>query len=101
MAKEIFDFTVFQTEWYKKEKEKARKLKKTKWWRKKISSGICHYCKKKIKPSELTMDHMIPISRGGLSERSNLVPCCKKCNAKKKYLLPYEWEEYMNSLKNT
>lgn len=83
------------------EKNKARELRKSSWWRKKISSGICHYCGEKINPGDLTMDHKIPLSRGGLSEKSNLVPACKECNNKKKYLLPLEWEEYINSIRKS
>ncbi|MCS7205130.1 MAG: HNH endonuclease [Leptospiraceae bacterium] len=83
----------------KKEKEKARKLRKTSWWKKKISKGICYYCGRKFKPSELTMDHKIPLSRGGSSTKENLVPCCKECNSKKKYLLPIEWDEYLQNLR--
>jgi 5-methylcytosine-specific restriction endonuclease McrA len=44
------------------------------------------------------MDHIVPIVRGGKSSKSNVVPCCKACNTKKKYLLPSEWQEYMASL---
>ena len=79
-------------------KEKARKLRDSSWWRKKCASGICSYCGRKVTPDELTMDHVIPLSRGGVSERFNLVPACKECNNKKKYLLPVEWEEYINNI---
>jgi len=44
------------------------------------------------------MDHIIPLSRGGTSERFNIVPACKECNNRKKYLLPTEWDEYLNSI---
>lgn len=74
----------------KVEKEKARNLKKSNWWQALLSKGICHYCKKKFKPEELTMDHIVPISRGGKSTKGNIVPCCKDCNNKKKYLTPVE-----------
>lgn len=80
------------------EKRKAQELRATAWWRKKTGAGVCHYCGEKFKPADLTMDHIIPLSRGGRSERINLAPACKECNNKKKYLLPFEWEEYMNSL---
>ena len=50
-------------------------------------------------PSELTMDHLVPIIRGGRSTQGNVVPACKECNSKKGYLLPLEWEEYLNSVK--
>jgi 5-methylcytosine-specific restriction endonuclease McrA len=45
------------------------------------------------------MDHLIPVVRGGKSVQGNLVPACKDCNSKKKYLLPAEWEEYITALK--
>jgi len=89
----VYDPAVF-----KKEKEKSRKLRSSAWWKKKRSSGICYYCRKKFKPADLTMDHVIPLSRGGTSSRENIVPCCKDCNKKKSYLLPAEWTEYLNSL---
>ncbi len=82
------------------EKQKARDLRKTPWWKNKISSGKCHYCGKVFPPTELTMDHKIPLARGGKSEKENLVPACKECNNKKKYMLPIEWDEYMNKLSN-
>ncbi|MBQ9447564.1 MAG: HNH endonuclease, partial [Victivallales bacterium] len=50
-------------------------------------------------PKELTMDHIVPIIRGGFTRKGNVVPCCKECNNKKKYMLPIEWQEYMDSLK--
>jgi len=45
------------------------------------------------------MDHIVPMSRGGKSTRGNVVPACKACNNKKKYMLPIEWEEYLETLK--
>lgn len=83
----------------KKEREKARKLKASQWWKRKKSSGICHYCHRHFTVKELTMDHVIPLARGGRSEKFNLVPCCKECNTKKKQMLPVEWDAYMQTLK--
>ena len=83
-----------------REKSKARELRESTWWKSKIASGRCYYCGGVFKPSELTMDHKIPLSRGGSSEKMNIVPACKECNNKKKYMLPTEWEEYMNNIKN-
>ncbi len=45
------------------------------------------------------MDHVIPLSRGGNSDKINIVACCKECNTKKKALLPVEWEEYLQTIK--
>lgn len=83
----------------KREKAKARELRDSQWWKNKRGKGECYYCGKKFKPSELTMDHIVPIVRGGKSTKGNIVPCCKECNNKKKYMLPMEWQEYMESLK--
>jgi 5-methylcytosine-specific restriction endonuclease McrA len=44
------------------------------------------------------MDHIVPMARGGKSTKGNVVPSCKECNNKKKYMLPVEWEEYLQSL---
>lgn len=76
----------------KKEKAKARRLRYTRWWRQKKSTGICHYCGRKFPPDEITMDHLIPLIRGGRSIKPNLVPSCKECNNQKKHMLPTEWE---------
>ena len=82
----------------RKEKEKARRLRKTQWWLSRIENGICYYCGRKVGRQNLTMDHIVPLSRGGKSKKGNVVPACKECNNKKKYMLPIEWEEYMQSL---
>ena len=43
----------------------------------------CQYCCKHFKPEELTLDHVLPKSRGGKNTWHNLVAACKKCNQKK------------------
>lgn len=73
-----------------REKAKARELRQSQWWKNEIARGICHYCGEKFKSSELTMDHVVPISRGGKSTKGNIVPCCKECNNKKKYMTPVD-----------
>ena len=70
---------------FRKEKSKGRKLRQTQWWKEKVSKGICHYCGGVFSPSSLTMDHIVPIARGGRSTKGNVVPSCKKCNTTKKY----------------
>ena len=73
-----------------KERAKARELRRTNWWRAQIQKGVCHYCGGKFPPSELTMDHIVPLSRGGHSTKGNIVPCCKACNNSKKYTMPVD-----------
>ena len=73
-----------------REKLKARQLRKTQWWKNEIARGLCHYCGGKFKPVELTMDHVVPLSRGGKSNKGNIVPSCKDCNNKKTYMTPVD-----------
>ena len=47
----------------------------------------CQYCAKRFKESELTLDHVIPRSKGGLSLWTNMVAACKPCNQKKRDFL--------------
>jgi len=83
----------------KKEREKARALRQTRWWKQRLARGICYYCRRHFPPSELSMDHVVPLIRGGKTTKGNVVTVCKECNSKKKYLLPMEWEAYVqNSL---
>ena len=80
----------------RREKAKARELRKSRWWQGKLGEGRCHYCGRETPISELTMDHVVPLTRGGHSVKSNLVTCCKECNNRKKNLLPQEWEDYLD-----
>ncbi len=84
--------------WIRKQKEKARHLRKTHWWNKRVEPGVCHYCGRKVGRDNLTMDHLVPLSRGGRSSKGNIVAACKECNTKKKYLLPVEWDQYLSSM---
>jgi 5-methylcytosine-specific restriction protein A len=67
----------------KKEKAKARELRQSSWWKQQVGKGICYHCEMKFAPQDLTMDHLIPIARGGKSNKNNCVPSCKECNTKK------------------
>jgi 5-methylcytosine-specific restriction enzyme A len=82
----------------RKEKAKAQTLRKSQWWKRKCSEGVCYFCGNKFHPKELTMEHVVPLIRGGKSSKGNIVPACKECNNKKKYLLPIEWEDYLKHL---
>ncbi len=100
MSDNLFFFSGSDEQFTKAERSKARSLRKTRWWQQKTSSGTCYYCGEKVGFKNLTMDHVIPLSRGGRSSKDNLVPCCKECNNKKNNYLPVEWEEYMDKLDN-
>jgi len=74
----------------RRERQRARELRESAWWKRKRATGICHHCGKKCSPRELTMDHLVPVVRGGKSTKGNLVPSCKACNSERKYRLPFE-----------
>jgi len=79
----------------RREKARARELRASGWWKRKVAAGACHYCGRQVGARALTMDHVVPLGRGGRSERSNTVPACKDCNNRKRSLLPWEWDEYL------
>lgn len=85
----------------RRERQKARDLRRTQWWRNRIARGICHYCGRQVAPAELTLDHVVPLVRGGRSSKGNCVPACKECNSHKQDLLPTEWERYLERLQQT
>ncbi len=43
----------------------------------------CQYCGKKFPLTELSLDHVLPRSRGGLATWDNVVCCCVSCNVRK------------------
>tara|TARA_Y100001958_G_C21223269_1_gene548635 strand:- start:49 stop:567 length:519 start_codon:yes stop_codon:yes gene_type:complete len=43
----------------------------------------CQYCCKIFAEKKLTLDHVIPLSRGGAHNWTNVVTACSKCNNKK------------------
>lgn len=61
-------------------------IKTVKYSRKNIfqrDNYTCQYCSNKFKKEELTLDHIIPKSKGGKSSWTNIVTCCTGCNADK------------------
>jgi 5-methylcytosine-specific restriction endonuclease McrA len=50
----------------------------------------CQYCHKVFNSADLTLDHVIPRSRGGETSWENLVACCHACNNRKGNRTPEE-----------
>ncbi len=96
------DHPDFQKAWRKNSPEKARLLSKQSSNRRRAHKlnapindftkeewklllvefgNVCYYCKKGNLP--LTLDHVIPLSKGGSHTYSNIVPACKSCNCRK------------------
>ena len=51
-------------------------------WIEKIrdSQGLCYYCNGPIGYNALTLEHLIPIAKGGGTTAENCVPACMTCN---------------------
>ena len=92
---DFFGFDGVDDDVLRTERAKARVLRRSRWWQRRTASGLCHYCGEKVPHRELTMDHLVPLSRGGRSTKENLVPSCKDCNNRKRTMLPLEWEAYL------
>ena len=45
--------------------------------------NTCQYCGRTAASQDLTLDHVLPRSRGGSSGWENLVACCRPCNNRK------------------
>ena len=62
----------------------------------------CVYCNKSMEFGDDSIDHRIPISRGGLTVYSNLVVCCMHCNKSKgsQTWKEFFWKEKEGSFAN-
>lgn len=84
MAWEIIE--TVEPEQVRRERAKAREMRGSSWWKQQLGKGVCYFCEQKFSSSELTMDHVMPLSRGGRSTKKNIVVACKQCNSLKKNL---------------
>ena len=67
----------------KRERAKAKALRKSRWWNNLCQSASCYYCHKSLDRCDITMDHIVPLSQGGKSNKGNLTISCKTCNSNK------------------
>lgn len=54
----------------------------------------CQYCGGRFEPKQLTCDHIVPRSKGGKAEWTNIVTSCVRCNLDKGDRLPEEVDMY-------
>lgn len=52
--------------------------------------NACQYCGARLAPERLTIDHVLPVSRGGRTEWENCVLACHRCNGRKANHTPPE-----------
>lgn len=57
----------------------------------------CHYCNCN-NPLAMTIDHKLPVSRGGTDEPENTVACCYICNQLKQNMTVPEFKKYSKAL---
>lgn len=91
-------YTPIDPDVLKRERARGRLLRASPWWKRRIAEGVCYYCRRQVGVRALTMDHIVPLGRGGRSIRGNVVAACQPCNVRKKSLLPLEWQEYLDRL---
>ncbi|MBF0213435.1 MAG: HNH endonuclease [Magnetococcales bacterium] len=78
-----------------RERLKAKELKRSAWLKGQTGQGRCHYCGARCHPGALTMDHVVPLIRGGRTTRGNCVPACMECNQEKRHLSSLQWQSRM------
>jgi 5-methylcytosine-specific restriction endonuclease McrA len=74
--------------WERKRAERLARLSdgsvgKGTFWKVLQARKCCPYCRTKLTPQNRTIDHIIPLARGGHHAVSNLVACCIPCNLRK------------------
>ena len=82
----------------KREREKARELRKSRWWQTLLAKAVCYYCEAPLTRAAATMDHVVPLGQGGFSSRGNVVVACKPCNTAKRDLTAAEWQLHLAQL---
>lgn len=75
----------------RREKQKAKELRASRWWQTLVVDATCYYCGKATPKQDATMDHVVPLAQGGRSTPGNVVVACKPCNSAKGGLTAVEW----------
>jgi 5-methylcytosine-specific restriction endonuclease McrA len=72
-----------------------------------VNGFICYYCGKKMNIKSKypykeapSIDHMVPISRGGTNNINNLIVCCHACNIIKGTLSSNTFIDLLNKIKD-
>lgn len=78
---------------------------------KRDEANFCFYCWRPMtaasRPNDprcvtsVTIDHFIPLNRGGKNTQYNLVICCDLCNKTKAHLMPQQFSMKINNMWQT
>lgn len=82
----------FERHKYRKQKRRKKPYRPQDKWKLFKQSNRCHYCDLELDYYEATIDHVIPLSRGGSDLIENKVIACGVCNQEKGNLLVSEWK---------
>lgn len=77
-----------------KPKTQLRSVRKEVWGK---TGGRCAYCGKELNPFIFSVDHLIPLSKGGPDETENMMPACKSCNSSKGTKLLEDFRELIHN----
>lgn len=61
-------------------------------------NGKCAYCGQHRNHKYMSIDHIIPLSKGGTNDVGNLQCVCKKCNGLKEDMLPHEFTMFIRGM---
>jgi 5-methylcytosine-specific restriction endonuclease McrA len=86
-ARFLFPSVIVLKKYIQKKRITMSPTRKNIYWRDRYT---CQYCSGQFKYKELSLDHVIPKSRGGARGWLNLVTCCHRCNQMKGSLTPSE-----------
>lgn len=69
-------------------------------WRRIAAEAIARqpWCSDCRSTNDLTGDHIVPVSRGGLNTRANCQVLCRTCNARKRNLMPFPRQLSLDAL---
>ena len=86
-ARFLFPSVIVLKKYIQKRRVSMSPTRKNIYWRDKY---VCQYCSEQFKYKQLSLDHIVPKSRGGDRGWLNLVTCCHGCNQKKGNKTPSE-----------
>lgn len=63
-----------------------------------LQNEKCVYCGRRRQLKHMTIDHIIPLSKGGTNDEENIRCSCKMCNRLKDNMLPMEFSSFLHEI---